>query len=80
VRSRGGQPPAAVDERREKTRHGWGWTAPMTGGATTGVPDTVNRRIVARTTGLLERWRGHNMEAAGSIPRLLAELSAQEVG
>jgi hypothetical protein len=72
--------PAVVAERREPTRQGLGWTAQMTGSATTPAADAVTRRSVARTVGLFERWRRHNDEEAGRIAGFLAERSAQEVG
>jgi len=73
-----GYPVAVVDERWQPTPAGLVWIVEMTvGGAEPGVR-AVTKRVVRHRMGLLQRWRRHNVEEAGSLPHFLPELYAQE--
>ena len=72
-----GQVVAHVDESWTTDSAGLHWTVTMTAGSSRPGFRSLTRRIVARRTNFLHRWRQHNVEEAGNLPHFLPELYAE---
>jgi len=71
---------AVIDERWRPEPAGLIWTVEMTVGSDAPAWRSVTARVVRRRMAFLERWRGHNVEEAGNLPKFLPEVYAQEGG